>query len=119
MPTMPPMSTTTSRVSHEPIDRPHLHATVNTPPEGLRTLLLAELIHVKHLVETAIGWVQALETAAQRRVPPPDAAALLAMRAPGEPPSTLPSTLTPPRTKRRSRVSKRQQRMAEKSRDVR
>ncbi len=39
----------------------------DTLPEGVRTLLLAELTHVQHLVQTAIGWVQTLDAAMVRR----------------------------------------------------
>lgn len=35
----------------------------DTLPEGIRTLLLADLTHTKHLVETAISWVQTLDAA--------------------------------------------------------
>jgi transcriptional regulator with XRE-family HTH domain len=43
----------------------------DTLPEGVRTLLLAELVHMKHLVETAISWVQTLDAAMVRRAPEP------------------------------------------------
>jgi hypothetical protein len=33
----------------------------------VRTLLLAELTHMQHLVQTAIGWVQTLDAAMVRR----------------------------------------------------
>jgi transcriptional regulator with XRE-family HTH domain len=39
----------------------------DTLPEGARTLLLAELTHMAHLVQTAIGWVQTLDAAMVRR----------------------------------------------------
>src|SRR6185369_14418062 len=39
----------------------------DTLPEGVRTLLLAELTHMQHLVQTAIGWVQTLDAAMVRR----------------------------------------------------
>jgi transcriptional regulator with XRE-family HTH domain len=39
----------------------------DTLPEGVRTLLLAELTHMQHLVQTAIGWVQTLDAAMMRR----------------------------------------------------
>ena len=39
----------------------------DTLPEGVRTLLLAELAHMQHLVQTAIGWVQTLDSAMIRR----------------------------------------------------
>ncbi len=31
-------------------------------PEGLRTLVLAELFHVQHVVQTAIGWLERADT---------------------------------------------------------
>ena len=48
----------------------------DTLPEGVRTLLLAELTHMQHLVQTAISWVQTLDAAMMRRAPP-DAAGLI------------------------------------------
>lgn len=39
----------------------------DTLPEGVRTLLLAELTHMHHLVQTAISWVQTLDAAMVRR----------------------------------------------------
>jgi transcriptional regulator with XRE-family HTH domain len=49
----------------------------DTLPEGVRTLLLAELTHMEHLVQTAISWVQTLDAAMVRRAsqpePPPPA----------------------------------------------
>lgn len=39
----------------------------DTLPEGVRTLLLANLTHTQHLVQTAIGWVQTLDAAMVRR----------------------------------------------------
>ncbi len=39
----------------------------DTLPEGVRTLLLAELSHMQHLVQTAISWVQTLDAAMMRR----------------------------------------------------
>jgi transcriptional regulator with XRE-family HTH domain len=39
----------------------------DTLPEGVRTLLLAELTHMLHLVQTAISWVQTLDAAMVRR----------------------------------------------------
>lgn len=39
----------------------------DTLPEGVRTLLLAELMHMQHLVQTAISWVQTLDAAMVRR----------------------------------------------------
>lgn len=39
----------------------------DTLPEGVRTLLLAELTHIQHLVQTAISWVQTLDAAMVRR----------------------------------------------------
>jgi transcriptional regulator with XRE-family HTH domain len=44
----------------------------DTLPEGVRTLLLAELTHMQHLVQTAISWVQTLDAAMVRRVAQPD-----------------------------------------------
>jgi hypothetical protein len=43
----------------------------DTLPEGVRTLLLAELTHMRHLVETAISWVQTLDAAMVRRAATP------------------------------------------------
>jgi transcriptional regulator with XRE-family HTH domain len=40
----------------------------DTLPEGVRTLLLAELTHMQHLVQTAISWVQTLDAAMMRRI---------------------------------------------------
>src|SRR5262245_35853094 len=45
----------------------------DTLPEGVRTLLLAELTHMQHLVQTAISWVQTLDAAMVRRAAHPDA----------------------------------------------
>lgn len=39
----------------------------DTLPEGVRTLLLAELTHMQQLVQTAISWVQTLDAAMVRR----------------------------------------------------
>jgi transcriptional regulator with XRE-family HTH domain len=44
----------------------------DTLPEGVRTLLLAELTHMQHLVQTAISWVQTLDAAMVRRAAQPD-----------------------------------------------
>jgi transcriptional regulator with XRE-family HTH domain len=44
----------------------------DTLPEGVRTLLLAELTHMQHLVQTAISWVQTLDAAMMRRAAQPD-----------------------------------------------
>jgi transcriptional regulator with XRE-family HTH domain len=44
----------------------------DTLPEGVRTLLLAELTHMQHLVQTAISWVQTLDAAMVRRASQPD-----------------------------------------------
>ena len=44
----------------------------DTLPEGVRTLLLAELTHMQHLVQTAIGWVQTLDAAMVRRASQPE-----------------------------------------------
>jgi transcriptional regulator with XRE-family HTH domain len=44
----------------------------DTLPEGVRTLLLAELTHMQHLVQTAISWVQTLDAAMVRRASHPD-----------------------------------------------
>jgi transcriptional regulator with XRE-family HTH domain len=44
----------------------------DTLPEGVRTLLLAELTHMQHLVQTAIGWVQTLDAAMVRRAALPE-----------------------------------------------
>jgi transcriptional regulator with XRE-family HTH domain len=44
----------------------------DTLPEGVRTLLLAELTHMQHLVQTAISWVQTLDAAMMRRSSQPD-----------------------------------------------
>jgi transcriptional regulator with XRE-family HTH domain len=46
----------------------------DTLPEGVRTLLLAELTHMMHLVQTAIGWVQTLDAAMVRRAAQPEPA---------------------------------------------
>ena len=47
----------------------------DTLPEGVRTLLLAELTHMQHLVQTAISWVQTLDAAMMRRAAQPEPAA--------------------------------------------
>jgi transcriptional regulator with XRE-family HTH domain len=47
----------------------------DTLPEGVRTLLLAELTHMQHLVQTAISWVQTVDAAMVRRAVQPEAAA--------------------------------------------
>jgi transcriptional regulator with XRE-family HTH domain len=39
----------------------------DTLPEGVRTLLLAELTHMLQLVQTAISWLQTLDAAMVRR----------------------------------------------------
>jgi transcriptional regulator with XRE-family HTH domain len=44
----------------------------DTLPEGVRTLLLAELTHMQHLVQTAISWVQTLDAAMVRRAAQPE-----------------------------------------------
>jgi transcriptional regulator with XRE-family HTH domain len=44
----------------------------DTLPEGVRTLLLAELTHMHHLVQTAISWVQTLDAAMVRRAAQPE-----------------------------------------------
>jgi transcriptional regulator with XRE-family HTH domain len=44
----------------------------DTLPEGVRTLLLAELTHMQHLVQTAISWVQTLDAAMVRRASHPE-----------------------------------------------
>ncbi len=43
-------------------------------PESVRTLVLAELVHIQQLVETAIGWLQRLDKALARPddAKPPD-----------------------------------------------
>ncbi len=46
----------------------------DTLPEGVRTLLLAELAHMQHLVQTAISWVQTLDAAMVRRAAQPEPA---------------------------------------------
>src|SRR5690349_3901829 len=47
----------------------------DTLPEGVRTLLLAELTHMQQLVQTAISWVQTLDAAMVRRAAQPAPAA--------------------------------------------
>jgi transcriptional regulator with XRE-family HTH domain len=44
----------------------------DTLPEGVRTLLLAELTHMQHLVQTAISWVQTLDAAMVRHASLPE-----------------------------------------------
>jgi hypothetical protein len=39
----------------------------DTLPEGVRTLLLAALVHIQHLTQTSIAWVQTLDAAMVRR----------------------------------------------------
>ena len=60
----------------------------DTLPEGVRTLLLAELTHMQHLVQTAISWVQTLDAAMMRR-PQTDTAPASATW-PEEPPAPRP-----------------------------
>jgi transcriptional regulator with XRE-family HTH domain len=57
----------------------------DTLPEGVRTLLLAELTHMQHLVQTAISWVQTLDAAMVRRAAHPEATHLAATW-PNDPP---------------------------------
>jgi transcriptional regulator with XRE-family HTH domain len=44
----------------------------DTLPEGVRTLLLANLTHMQHMVQTSIGWVQTLDAAMARRAAQPE-----------------------------------------------
>jgi len=44
----------------------------DTLPEGVRTLLLAALVHIQHLTQTSIAWVQTLDAAMVRRASQPD-----------------------------------------------
>jgi transcriptional regulator with XRE-family HTH domain len=39
----------------------------DTLPEGVRTLLVANLNHIQQLAQTALGWLQTFETALARR----------------------------------------------------
>lgn len=71
----------------------------DTLPEGVRTLLLAELTHMQHLVQTAISWVQTLDAAMVRRTdPPPEPTS-----APPPPPPTWPEQQPPDRPRGRPR----------------
>jgi transcriptional regulator with XRE-family HTH domain len=56
----------------------------DTLPEGVRTLLLAELTHMHHLVQTAIGWVQTLDAAMVRRATHAETAAAMGASWPQE-----------------------------------
>src|SRR5215470_13158841 len=68
---------------------------LDTLPDGVRTLLLAELTHMQHLVQTAISWVQTLDAAMVRRASQPDATSN---------PATWPDDLPPtPRPRGRPR----------------
>ncbi len=68
----------------------------DTLPEGVRTLLLAELTHMQHLVQTAISWVQTLDAAMVRR----------ASQSESPPLSTAWSEDLPPRPRGRPRRQK-------------
>jgi len=61
----------TSALEWDPFELPLREQ--DTLPEGVRTLLLAELTHMQHLVQTAISWVQTLDAAMVRRASQPDA----------------------------------------------
>jgi transcriptional regulator with XRE-family HTH domain len=61
----------TSALEWDPFELPMREQ--DTLPEGVRTLLLAELTHMQHLVQTAISWVQTLDAAMVRRASQPDA----------------------------------------------
>src|SRR5215470_3539831 len=71
----------------------------DTLPEGVRTLLLAELTHMQHLVQTAISWVQTLDAAMVRRAAQPDSTPNPAAW-PDEPPPMRPSRGRPRRHRR-------------------
>ena len=71
----------------------------DTLPEGVRTLLLAELTHMQHLVQTAISWVQTLDAAMVRRAAQPDPPPSLASW-PGEPTPMRPLRGRPRRRRR-------------------
>jgi transcriptional regulator with XRE-family HTH domain len=58
----------TSALEWDPFELPLREQ--DTLPEGVRTLLLAELTHMQHLVQTAISWVQTLDAAMMRRSTP-------------------------------------------------
>jgi transcriptional regulator with XRE-family HTH domain len=58
----------------------------DTLPEGVRTLLLAELTHMQHLVQTAISWVQTLDAAMVRRAAHAETAAAMGASWPEEAP---------------------------------
>jgi transcriptional regulator with XRE-family HTH domain len=62
----------------------------DTLPEGVRTLLLAELTHMHHLVQTAIGWVQTLDAAMVRRAAHVETAAAMEANWPEAPPPLRP-----------------------------
>jgi transcriptional regulator with XRE-family HTH domain len=62
----------------------------DTLPEGVRTLLLAELTHMQHLVQTAISWVQTLDAAMVRRAAQPEPSAGVLGELPPAPPRGRP-----------------------------
>ncbi len=64
-PSMEALERLTNALEWDPFELPLREQ--DTLPEGVRTLLLAELIHIQHLVQTAIGWVQTLDAAMVRR----------------------------------------------------
>jgi transcriptional regulator with XRE-family HTH domain len=87
----------TSALEWDPFELPLREQ--DTLPEGVRTLLLAELTHMQHLVQTAISWVQTLDAAMVRRAAQPEAPSLTGGW-PEEPPPLRPRGR--PRRPRRS-----------------
>jgi len=69
-PSMEALERLTNALEWDPFELPLREQ--DTLPEGVRTLLLAELTHMQHLVQTAISWVQTLDAAMVRRASQPD-----------------------------------------------
>jgi transcriptional regulator with XRE-family HTH domain len=81
----------------------------DTLPEGVRTLLLAELTHMQHLVQTAISWIQTLDAAMIRHTtaPPPEAPPPPALPTPPPAPPAWPEEKRPKRPRGRPRKRRR------------
>jgi transcriptional regulator with XRE-family HTH domain len=78
----------------------------DTLPEGIRTLLLAELTHMQHLVQTAISWGQTLDAAMVRRDATPEPTATVPPSGEPEPP-TWPTERPRGRPRKNSRRTRR------------
>jgi transcriptional regulator with XRE-family HTH domain len=69
-PSMEALERLTDALEWDPFELPLREQ--DTLPEGVRTLLLANLTHQLHLVQTSIGWVQTLDAAMVRRAAQPE-----------------------------------------------